>query len=166
MGDAAIVSRLHHVGDAREFVRSTRGQAADRAGPPRDLDRALRLGAASHVHRHHSVLRGRAAAVGLVVGRGDVAAVRCAVRRSRSDRGTRAARRPARLWGLRGAGAVSTGARALVKPNCRTIHGTDAERCPTLILTPAAAIAGWCGSNAPPILRRLPPATPSFSPTK
>lgn len=41
------------------------------------------LGAPSHVHRHHSVLRGRAAAVGLVLGRGDVAAVGCAVRRSR-----------------------------------------------------------------------------------
>ena len=47
--NAGVLHRLHHVGDAREFVCRTRGQAADRARPPRGLYRSLRLGQASHV---------------------------------------------------------------------------------------------------------------------
>ena len=109
--DAAVLHRLHHVGDAREFVRSPRDQAADRTRPPRGLHRPLRLCPASHVQRRRPVLRRRAAAAGLVVGRGDVAAVRRPVRDPLVHRGTHADRGPAGLCRLHRAGALPAGAR-------------------------------------------------------
>ena len=77
-------------------------------------------------------------------GLGHVAAVRRAVCRSRGHRGTRADRGPAGLRRLHNAGPLSSVARNLAKRSAR---------CPTPGPTPAAAIAAWCASNAPPILR-------------
>jgi len=91
-GRCCYCHRLHHVGDAREFVRNPvvklQTSAATAWSRP-----ALRLGAASHVQRHRLVFRGRADAVGSWWG-GDVAAVHRAVCHPRRDRGTRVRRPP------------------------------------------------------------------------
>jgi protein-S-isoprenylcysteine O-methyltransferase Ste14 len=98
---------------------------------------------------------------GALVGRHAGAAVCRFVRGPRGDRGTHAARRPAWLCGLHCESALSPGARNLVGGlnelairdliSRRQLPG--GRRCPSRKPTPAAAIAGWCGSNAPAILR-------------
>jgi hypothetical protein len=65
--------------------------------PPCHLERPLCLRPSSDVQRHHAVLRRRAVAAGIMVGRGDRAGVRHSLRHSRPHRGARLGRRTARL---------------------------------------------------------------------
>src|ERR1700687_197610 len=64
----------------------------------------------------------------------------------------RTARGPARLCRLHGSGTLPAGARTLVRAILRPIATAGAQRCPVPLPTLAAAIAAWCGSNAPPTL--------------